>query len=125
MKWIFQRFFSPLNLSRACRRSVRHTPFLVCGMLRFGCATCSDFTVRHAPIYAQNTRMNLNLSSEIAKSCSSPSAGSPCDDGGVKAPTLPPPNTTSLSLYADSEFALSDLGEVSCMIVTSEVELIF
>lgn len=30
--------------------------------------------------------MKLNLSSEVAKSCSSPSAGSPCDDGGVGQP---------------------------------------
>ena len=70
MKWIFQRFFSPLNLSRACRRSVRHTPFLVCGMLRFGCATCSDFTVRHAPIYAifeQQTQFYRNKSLRIFK----------------------------------------------------------
>ena len=32
--------------------TVRHAPILVCDMDRFGCATYSDFTVRHAPIYA-------------------------------------------------------------------------
>lgn len=31
---------------------MRHAPISVCGMLRFGCATYSVFTVRHAPIYA-------------------------------------------------------------------------
>lgn len=32
--------------------TVRHAPISVCDMDRFGCAAYSDFTVRHAPIYA-------------------------------------------------------------------------
>jgi hypothetical protein len=42
MKWIFQRFFSPLKCAACPDFSVRHAPIWVCDLLRFHCATCSD-----------------------------------------------------------------------------------
>jgi hypothetical protein len=60
----------------------------------------------------QETLMNLNLSSEIAKSYSSPAQRIRVMTEELD-PSRPTPKTTSISLYADSEFASSDLGEVS------------
>ena len=41
MKWIFQRFFSPLKCATYPGFSVRHAPDSLCDIVRIQCATCS------------------------------------------------------------------------------------
>ena len=52
MKWISQCVFSPSTPSGVVPEGVRHAPDSPCDMRRIRCATCSGFTVRHAPDYA-------------------------------------------------------------------------
>lgn len=46
-------------------QSVRHPPESVCGMLRFGCAAYSEFTVRLAPNFAFYSESTITKLSDI------------------------------------------------------------
>jgi hypothetical protein len=60
MKWIFQRFSSPQKCATCSGFSVRHAPDLLCDIDRIQCATCSGLCSWLA-FYFSSASFNLTM----------------------------------------------------------------